>query len=67
MKIGILGSGDVAKTWGAGFLKHGHELTLGTRDRARLKDFATANPKAKVGSFAEAAKFADVVVLAVKG
>jgi predicted dinucleotide-binding enzyme len=67
MKIGILGSGDVAKTLGAGFLKHGHELALGTRDRAKLKDFATANPKAKVGSFAEAAKFADVVVLAVKG
>lgn len=24
MKVGILGSGDVAKTLGSGFLKHGH-------------------------------------------
>src|ERR1035438_6346988 len=30
-------------------------------------DWAKANPKARIGSFAEAAKFAEVVVLAVKG
>ncbi len=27
MKVGVLGSGDVAKTLGSGFLKHGHDVT----------------------------------------
>jgi 8-hydroxy-5-deazaflavin:NADPH oxidoreductase len=67
MKIGIVGSGDVAKTLAAGFLKHGHEVTLGTREANKLADFAKANPKAKIGRFADAAKFGEVVVLAVKG
>jgi ketopantoate reductase len=31
MKIGILGSGGVAQTLAAGFLTHGHDVTLGTR------------------------------------
>ena len=67
MKIGIIGSGDVAKALAAGFLKHGHEVTLGTRETGKLSDFARANSKAKIGSVAEAAKFGEVVVLAVKG
>jgi predicted dinucleotide-binding enzyme len=67
MKIGIIGSGDVAKTLGAGFLKHGHEVTLGTREVNKLAEFAKANPQAKIGHFADAAKFGEVVVLAVKG
>jgi predicted dinucleotide-binding enzyme len=67
MKIGIIGSGDVAKALASGFLKHGHEVTLGTREAGKLADFAKANPKAKIGGFADAAKFGEVVVLAVKG
>jgi predicted dinucleotide-binding enzyme len=67
MKIGILGSGDVAQALGTGFLKHGHEVTLGTRSSAKLSDWAKENPQGRVGSFAQTAKFADVVVLAVKG
>lgn len=67
MKIGIIGSGDVAKSLAAGFLKHGHEVTLGTREAAKLADFAKANPKAKLASVADAAKFGEAVVLAVKG
>ncbi len=67
MKLGVLGSGDVAKTLGAGLLKHGHAVMMGTRDRAKLKDWTKQNPKARVGSFAEAAASAEVVVLAVKG
>ena len=67
MKIGIIGSGDVAKSLAAGFIKHGHEVTLGTREAAKLGDFAKANPKARVGGFADAAKFGEVVILAVKG
>ena len=67
MKIGIIGSGDVAKTLGGGFLKHGHAVMLGTRDQAKLADWVKQNPKGKTGGFAEAAKFGDVVVLAVRG
>jgi len=67
MKIGIIGSGGVATTLGGGFLKHGHDVTMGTRDVAKLADWSKANPKARVGSFADAAKSAEVVVLAVKG
>ena len=67
MKIGIIGSGDVAKTLAAGFLKHGHEVSVGTREAGKLADFAKANPKAKIGSVADAAKFGEVVVLAVRG
>lgn len=67
MKIGILGSGDVARSLGAGFLKHGHEVTLGTGTPGKLDDWAAKNPGARVGSFADAAGFGDIVVLAVKG
>jgi hypothetical protein len=67
MKIGVLGSGDVAKTLGGGFLKHGHDVTMGTRSKDKLADWEKQNPKGRVGSFADAAKSADLVVLAVKG
>src|SRR5262245_15045274 len=67
MKIGILGSGDVAKALGAGFVKHGHDVMLGSREPAKLTDWAAQQHGAKVGSFAEVAKFGDVIVLAVKG
>lgn len=67
MKIGILGSGDVAKTLATGFLKHGHDVTLGTRTASKLAEWAKANPKGRVAGFAEAAKAGEVIVLAVKG
>ncbi|MDD5543277.1 MAG: NAD(P)-binding domain-containing protein [Acidobacteriia bacterium] len=67
MKVGILGSGDVAKTLAGGFLRHGHEVMLGTRDASKLADWATQNPKASIGSFSTAAGFGELVVLAVKG
>ena len=67
MKIGVLGSGDVAKVLGAGFLKHGHEVMMGSRDTAKLADWSAKNRKGRVGSFPDAAKFGEVVVLAVKG
>jgi 8-hydroxy-5-deazaflavin:NADPH oxidoreductase len=67
-KIGILGSGIVARTLGDGFLKHGHEVMLGTRDQAKLADWQReSSGRGQVGSFADAARFGDVVVLATKG
>ena len=67
MRIGVLGSGEVAKTLASGFLKHGHEVMVGTRTTSKLGDWAKQNTKGKVGSFEETAKFAEVAVLAVKG
>jgi 8-hydroxy-5-deazaflavin:NADPH oxidoreductase len=67
MKVGIIGSGVVAQALGAGFLKYGHEVALGTRDPAKLKDWAAKHKGAAVKSMAEAAAFGDVVVLAVAG
>jgi 8-hydroxy-5-deazaflavin:NADPH oxidoreductase len=67
MKVGIIGSGVVAQTLGGGFLKHGHEVALGTRDPAKLKDWAAKHRGAAVKSMGDAASFGDVVVLAVAG
>jgi len=67
MKVGVLGSGDVAKTLASGFLKHGHQAMLGTRAPGKLAEWAAQNPGGSVGSFAEAAAFGELIVLAVKG
>ncbi|HEV2134712.1 MAG TPA: NAD(P)-binding domain-containing protein [Terracidiphilus sp.] len=67
MKIGVLGSGTVAQTLAGGFLKHGYEVMVGTRDAAKLAEWRAANPKAHVGSFSETAAFGEALVLAVKG
>jgi len=67
MKVGILGSGDVGKVLASGFLKHGHQVMIGTRTSSQLADWAKQNPRGSVGGFADAARFGDLVVLAVKG
>ena len=67
MKIGVLGSGMVAKVLGSGFLSHGHSVMLGTRDSSKLADWQSENPQGQVGSFSATAAFGEVVVLAVKG
>ena len=67
-KIGVLGSGQVGEVLSNGFLKHGYEVMRGSREPAKLAAWKTSGgAKASVGTFAEAAKFGDVVVLAVKG
>jgi 8-hydroxy-5-deazaflavin:NADPH oxidoreductase len=66
-KVGLLGSGEVAQALATGFLKHGHPVMLGTRDLAKLADWKSQHPGAEVGSFAAAAAFGEMAVLAVKG
>lgn len=67
-KIGILGSGIVAQTLGNGFIKHGYEVMLSSRDASKLHDWKKNGGKnAHVGSFVEAAKYGDIIVLAVLG
>lgn len=65
-KIGIIGSGVVAQVLGSGFLKHGYEVMLGTREISKLDDWAKS-VNGQVGSFSQAAAFGDIVVLASKG
>jgi predicted dinucleotide-binding enzyme len=67
MRIGILGSGVVARTLAGGFLKHGHDVTVGTRDPAKLTDWRKQHPDARVGTAADAASAGELLVLAVKG
>ena len=68
MKIGILGSGVVAQTLGEGFLKHGYEVMLGTRNPQKLNEWNSNKGKAAViGTFEESAKFGELIVLAVSG
>jgi predicted dinucleotide-binding enzyme len=68
MKVGVIGSGVVGQVLADGFLKHGHEVMRGSRDAAKLAPWkAGAGPKAQVGSFADAARYGALVVLAVKG
>ena len=65
-KIGILGSGVVAQVLGTGFLKHGYDVMLGTRDISKLEEWQKAG-NGKVGSFSQAAAFGKIIVLASKG
>ena len=62
MKVGVLGSGEVAKTLASGFLKHGHQVKIGSRTPDKLADWATQNPTGSTSTFAEAAAFGDLIV-----
>jgi predicted dinucleotide-binding enzyme len=67
-KIGILGSGQVAQRLAGGFLKYGDEVFIGTRDVSQLSDWKSKTSESvQIGSSEDAAKFGDIVVLAVKG
>jgi hypothetical protein len=67
MRVGILGSGSVATALASGFLKHGYEVMVGSRTPAKLADWAAKNPTGSTGTFAAAAAFGELLVLAVKG
>lgn len=67
MRIGVLGSGDVGRVLGAGLAGLGHDVKLGSRDPGQEKLQAWSKetgPKASTGTFAEAAEFGEIVILA---
>jgi len=70
MRIGVLGTGEVGRALGTGFATLGHEVRMGSR-RAGNEGARTwaeeTGARASVGSFADAAVFGDVVVLATLG
>ena len=67
MKVGVLGSGLVGKVLAAGFAGHRHEVMIGSRSPEKLVDWLQENPGVGSGLFGDAAAFADVIVLAVRG
>lgn len=70
MKIGILGTGDVGKALGRGFLALGHEVMMGSRSANSPKATEWARQsgtEAHAGTFTQAVDFGEVVVLATLG
>lgn len=69
MKVGILGSGVVGQVLAKAFLTEGHEVMIGTGNVSKedLVKWQKENPSGKLGSFAEGAKFGELIVLAVSG
>lgn len=68
MRVGILGSSDVAKSLARGFIGEGHEVTLGSREPEKLASWVQESGNgASSGTFSETAKFGELVVLAVNG
>jgi len=66
--IGILGSGEVGQTLAEGFLKYGYKVCIGTSHPDKLDEWKSRQGEnLSVGSFADAARFGEIVVLAVKG
>ena len=68
MKIGIIGSGEVAQSLGNGLVKAGHSVMLGTRDTEKEPLGAwrkKSDKKRSLGSTTEAAAYGEMVILAV--
>jgi predicted dinucleotide-binding enzyme len=67
-RIGIIGTGDVGKALAKGFLRHGHQVMIGSRSADKLAGIRSSiGQELATGTFKEAAGFAEIVVLAVKG
>jgi predicted dinucleotide-binding enzyme len=72
MKIGVLGSGDVGRKLADGLIEVGYEVKIGTRDPGKTQIVQWVSnhadkrdkQKASAGSFAEAASFGEIVVIA---
>jgi predicted dinucleotide-binding enzyme len=68
MKIGIIGSGDVGQRLSDGFIELGHTIKIGSRDpnQKKVTEWIDKhdNGRASAGTFAEAASFGELNVLA---
>ena len=81
MKIGIFGTGIVGRTLAAKLSTDGHEVMIGTRNVANTlaktepdgmgnpsyKEWQKQNQKVKLGTFADAAKFGETIIIATFG
>jgi predicted dinucleotide-binding enzyme len=70
MNIGILGTGSVGQTLASKLLSLGHRVKLGARSAGNEKAVEWADksgPGASEGSFADAARFGELIILATLG
>ena len=70
MRVGILGTGAVGKALGKGFVTLGHDVKMGAREANNEKAIAWAKEMgahASAGTFADAASFGELAVLATLG
>jgi predicted dinucleotide-binding enzyme len=70
MRIGVLGTGDVGRALGHAFVTLGHNVKMGSRGGTNEKAVAWAKEMgalASVGTFADAASYGEIVVLATLG
>jgi 8-hydroxy-5-deazaflavin:NADPH oxidoreductase len=81
MKISVIGTGTVGQTIASKLLEIGHDVTVGTRNvsdkmattakdnygNPPFSEWYKANNKVKIGTFAEAAAFGEIVINATQG
>jgi predicted dinucleotide-binding enzyme len=68
MKVGILGSSDVGKSFARAFGALGHEVVIGSRSPEKLSDFVSGEgDRVTNGTFEDAARSGDLIVLATHG
>jgi predicted dinucleotide-binding enzyme len=81
MKIGILGTGGVGRTLAAKLASDGNEVMIGTRNvtdtlaktapdgmgSPPYKEWQKQNQRVKLGTFADASKFGETIILATFG
>lgn len=68
MKIGIIGSGEVAQSLSAGLVAAGHSVMIGTREpkRKTLMSWKKSHKKnIQIGSTTEAAAYGELAILAI--
>jgi predicted dinucleotide-binding enzyme len=65
-KVAVLGSGPVAQALASGLKSHGYEVRIGNRSLEKVEAFA-GRAGIAAGTLADAAAWADAVVLAVAG
>jgi predicted dinucleotide-binding enzyme len=64
MKVGIIGSGQVARALGTAFATLEHEVRLGTREPDKLKEWvAKTGAKASTGTNEDVARFGEIVLV----
>jgi len=68
VKVGILGSGDVGKSFARAFGALGHDVVIGSRSPEKLSDFVGGEgDRVTSGTFEDAARSGDLLVLATHG
>ncbi len=70
MKIAMFGTGNVGETLGSKLVELGHEVKMGSRTANNEKALAwvkKAGAKASTGTFADAAKFGELIINATLG